>query len=205
MIEAKFAEVRLVLETLEIQTVAKFLLASSLQKVPLALFIRDCGPENRGSVRTRSLRSKRRRRCSAMQSSACWIWIKAWCADTYPPDIPILQLSVLHLRAPTLSPFPRLLTRMHTRAHPCVRSRTSVCVTTGESKIRLSARFDKPPRTPDERVTRSYDICMKTIACSITGIPGRNLNYASCPETFSYACVQEKGNFAFLPSLINIA
>jgi len=35
---------------------------------------------------------------SAMQSSACRIWIKARCADTCSPNIPILQLSVLHFR-----------------------------------------------------------------------------------------------------------
>lgn len=88
-----------------------------------------------GSVRILSLRGKQR--CNAMQSSACWIWIKAWCADTYPPDIPILQLGVLHLRAPTLSPFPlywRACTRV--RIHVCVRVHLSA--STGESKVRLT-------------------------------------------------------------------
>lgn len=61
------------------------------------------------------------------------------CVDTYPLDIPILQLSILHLRAPTLSPFPRLPARVH-NASACVRSRAHLSASTGESKIRLSAR-----------------------------------------------------------------
>jgi len=116
-----------------------------------------------------------------MQSSACGIWIKAWCADTYSPNIPILQLSVLHLR---IDSFILFRVYSHTRS-VC----TFVCTFIKAKHKSLRDSIKERRR----QITALQEDMIFAWKLSRVWLPGFwvKLNYASCRSIgiFSHASI----------------
>lgn len=131
----------------------------------------------------------RRQRYNTMQSSACWIWIKARCAwYLFARHCNIAtQHFVLSYRF-----FHLFNVYLHTR-YVC----TFTSVNIIEKKQNINRRFDKGTTSANNHAVRRYDICMKTIACLITRDSGSRTELCIVSlGIFSHACIQK----SFVPS-----